>query len=147
MRHDDEDDQDEEDNGGKDGDAEHAAVELLPDDPKFTPLGLTVSETFVLFYGLLAAVKARNREHQRGLVGTSIHFYCKDRHLLAAAVLIDLYMRDKIRLHHWTLDEGNKAPVAACTIRESKNMRHYLDNYLPEPKHFDVEIFHGQECG
>ncbi|CAE8639248.1 unnamed protein product, partial [Polarella glacialis] len=56
----------------------------------------------------------------------------KDGRILAGVVLVDLYMREQIDVHHWTLQEGNVAvPYHVCKRAGHQKMDHFLDTYVP----------------
>lgn len=56
----------------------------------------------------------------------------RDSHVLAAAVLVDLYMREQVDVHHWTLQEGSVAvPYKVLPRKGYQKMDHFLDHYTP----------------
>merc|ERR1740138_576218 len=86
-----------------------------PEDPRFMPFGFSLTEAFLLLQGMVLAMDRRpdadgdgmtdiDEGHQR-ILRTNVAVTCRDRHVLAAAVLIDLYMREKIDVYAWQLSE------------------------------------------
>jgi len=117
----------------KSEDSDHPSdFEVDPEHPKVVPLGLTVCEMFLLLRGVLVGDKTRHASWKNCVVGQQITRMYRDSHLLAAAVLVDLYMRDQINVHHWTLSEGNIAVAYRLQRRTGISiMDHFLDLYLP----------------
>mmetsp|Transcript_38496 Transcript_38496/g.86429 ORF Transcript_38496/g.86429 Transcript_38496/m.86429 type:complete len:409 (-) Transcript_38496:104-1330(-) len=52
-----------------------------------------------------------------------------DRVMLAAALIIDLYMRQRIAVNHWVLGEGDTAAAYAVEVLSVRSMHHFLDKY------------------
>mmetsp|Transcript_6154 Transcript_6154/g.15262 ORF Transcript_6154/g.15262 Transcript_6154/m.15262 type:complete len:440 (+) Transcript_6154:3-1322(+) len=91
------------------------------------PLGLSISEAFCLLRGMLVAQEGG---WPRCVVSEPMQNVL-DGHQLAAAVLIDLYMRDQIDVHHWTLNAGNVAvPYKVMPRAGLAPMDHFLDSYM-----------------
>eukprot|EP00927_Polykrikos_kofoidii_P056685 TRINITY_DN50770_c0_g1_i1.p1 TRINITY_DN50770_c0_g1~~TRINITY_DN50770_c0_g1_i1.p1 ORF type:complete len:741 (-),score=131.09 TRINITY_DN50770_c0_g1_i1:54-2276(-) len=108
--------------------------EVDPVHVKIMPLGLTVSEAYLLIRGLLMA--SESNFAACNVLGDDVASTGRDGHLLAAAVLIDLYMRDQMQIHHWTLQEGHVAvPYRVQHKKGLQPMRHYLDHFT---KHCDA---------
>lgn len=110
--------------------------EIDPEHPKIMPLGVTLSEAYLLIRGLLTATK--HPRLKADVLGESVTAKCRDRNALAAAVLLDLYMREQIEVSHWTLAEGNIAAVYKIEKRGGQPlMQHFLDFYT----HYVDDIF------
>mgnify|MGYP000393459362 CR=1 FL=1 len=114
--------------------------EVDPDHPKITPLRLSLSEAYLLIRGLALAQDEHWESKTRTIpkhapmevLGQNVTCYCKDKHMIAAAVLIDLYMREAVELKHWMLGDGNVAVCYAAEVKEeTRDMQHWLDCYLP----------------
>eukprot|EP00928_Gymnodinium_smaydae_P037241 TRINITY_DN25884_c0_g1_i1.p1 TRINITY_DN25884_c0_g1~~TRINITY_DN25884_c0_g1_i1.p1 ORF type:complete len:754 (+),score=197.78 TRINITY_DN25884_c0_g1_i1:152-2413(+) len=101
--------------------------DVEPEHPKVMPFGVTICEAYCLLRGALVA----NEGGWEGcIVRDPFHSTSQDGHMLAAAVLIDLYMREQVDLHHWTLSGGNVAVPYRCQLRKGRApMEHYLDKY------------------
>merc|ERR1719247_2877347 len=85
---------------GDDVEAYDPGQAIDPEDARFMPLGVTLSEAFVLFHGLACGLKHGGFKVVRSRTLIS----GRDRYVLAACLLIDLYMREKIQLHSWELE-------------------------------------------
>lgn len=101
--------------------------DIDPEHPKVAPFGLTVCEAYCLFRGLLIA-------NQRGMkhcvIREPIHRGARDGHILAAAVIMDLYMREQVDVHHWSLTGGTVSVPYRCHLRRGcAPMIHFLDQY------------------
>jgi len=105
--------------------------EIDPEHPKIVPIGVTLSEFYLLLHGLHDGEEATSTYTKHNVIGKPLAQAYRDGHLLAAAVLIDLYMREQIDVHHWTLSEGS---VGVCYKVETRKgippMNHYLDRYV-----------------
>jgi len=107
-----------------------------PEHPKIMPLGLCLCEMYLLLKGLLRGMKSRSADWQGSVIGERVTSRQRDGHILAAAVLVDLYMRDQIDISHWTLNEGNIS--VAYQVRKRKGiapMEHFLEEYVNETEH------------
>lgn len=103
-----------------------------PEHPKVVPFGLTLSEMYLLLCGLLTGQKTTSSARRGCVVGQRQSSSRKDSHILASAVLIDLYIRDRVEIAHWTMTEGNVAvPYRAHKTKGRGYMNHYLDAYVP----------------
>jgi len=101
-----------------------------PEHPKIVPFGLSLCEAYVLVRGLLLGITTR-KDWKDSVVGQRLKHY-RDGHMICAAVMCDLYMRDQIEIHHWTLQEGSTAVPYQVTHRKGAGeMDHYLDHYVP----------------
>jgi hypothetical protein len=122
----------------------HASdFEVDPEHPKIIPIGITLCEAYLLIKGLLAGQRSRWNSWKQCVVGQRVTTSQRDRHLLAAAVMIDLYMRDQIEVHHWTMKEGSIAPVYKVSKKKgTPPMDHFLDKYLEyvEPIFRDMRL-------
>jgi len=120
------------DNGTEDS-SHPSDFEVDPEHPKVMPLGITICEAFCLFRGILAA---ENNGFSRCVIAEPIVRHAQDGHQLAAAVLIDLYMREQVDVHHWTLSEGSVAvPYRMMKKKGRSPMDHFLDTFS---KHTDM---------
>uniref|UniRef100_A0A7S4W3B1 EF-hand domain-containing protein n=1 Tax=Alexandrium monilatum TaxID=311494 RepID=A0A7S4W3B1_9DINO len=115
-----------------DSDGSHASdYDIDPEHPKVVPFGLTLCEAYLLLRGLLVGMGSR-RAWRGSIVAEQVAHGRKDGHILAAAVLVDLYMREQIDIHHWTLTEGSIAVAFRAEPRaNSGRMDHFLDEYAP----------------
>jgi len=88
-----------------------------PEDERFMPLGFTLTEAFLAIHGMVMAMDKRpdadgdgdndiEEGHQRILRNA---ISGPDRHVLTAAVIIDLYMREKVDVWSWQLRPGGHA--------------------------------------
>lgn len=109
-----------------------------PEHLKIVPLGVTLSEMYLLVRGLLRGMESTSDNWHGSVVGEHVARGSRDGHILAATVLVDLYMRDQIDVYHWTLSEGNIA--VAYKVHKRKGialMDHYLDDFM----HHIEELF------
>lgn len=108
--------------------------------PRVSPLGVTMCELYVLLRAMSIGEKHSSKKFKGYVVGYRFARGRREGHLLAAAVLVDLYMRGQIDVHHWTLSKGGEFAVP-YRVRRTKglaHMEHFLDEYIR-----DVEtIFH-----
>lgn len=78
---------------------------INPEDPCYMPFGLTLTEAFLLIRSLFMPLPKVippgmvPQEVKKKRMGKS----SRDRHMLAAAILTDLYMREKIDVNSWQL--------------------------------------------
>lgn len=75
----------------------------------------------------------KNAAFRGCVMGHDVSRNARDRHVLAASVLMDLYMREQIDVAHWTIKEGTTA--VAYKVENKKglgNMDHFLDHYAQE---------------
>eukprot|EP00434_Breviolum_minutum_P032222 symbB.v1.2.028499.t1/scaffold2988.1/size65815/1 len=63
-----------------------------PEHPKIVPFGLSLCEAYVLVRGLLLGITTR-KDWKDSVVGQRLKHY-RDGHMICAAVMCDLYMRD-----------------------------------------------------
>lgn len=113
----------------EDSDSSHPSdYEVDPEHRKVVPLGVTLCEMYVLIRGLLVGMESAEKG---SVVAEQVTRGKRDGHILAAAVLVDLYMREQIDVHHWTLSEGNIAVAYRVERRRGLGlMEHFLDKYV-----------------
>jgi len=114
-----------------DEDSDLSDFEIDPEHPKVCPLGITLCELFLLFRGTLMAGESKYPLMHGSVIGHNVSGGARDRHMLAAAVLIDLYMREQIDVLHWTIKEGTTAVTYKVEKKKGiGKMAHFLDNYV-----------------
>jgi len=114
----------------EDDDSDLSDFEIDPEHPKICPLGLTLSELFLLFRGSLLAGDSKFANMGGSVIGHNVSGGARDRHILAAAVLVDLFMREQIDVLHWTIKEGTTAVAYKCDKKKGiGKMAHFLDAY------------------
>lgn len=118
-------------------DSSHASdFDVDPEHKKVVPFGLTICEAYLLLRGLLTGIETHRKDLKHSVVGQHVARQTRDGHILAAAVLADLYMRDQVDVHHWTLTEGSIAVPYKCVKRKGvAPMEHFLDDYLHDVEH------------
>lgn len=122
-------DQDKKGGAEEDDASDISDFEIDPEHAKICPLGLTLCEMFLLLRGILMAGESKNPSFHGCVVGHNVA-KAKDRHVLAASVLMDLYMREQIDVSHWTIKEGTTAVCYKAERRKGLGkMDHFLDNY------------------
>lgn len=116
-----------------DDNSSHASdYEVDPEHPKVVPFGVTLSEMYLLVRGLFIGLESGTHNQRGCVVSEQVAHSKKDGHILAAAVLVDLYMREQIDVHHWTLTEGSIAVAYRAEARKgSGQLEHFLDEYVP----------------
>lgn len=122
----------EEQNSDSSGLSSHPSdFDVDPEHPKVVPLGVTLCEMYLLLRGLLRGLHSGSADWRGCVVGERVAHGQRDGHILAAVVLVDLYMRDQIEVFHWTLSSGNIA-VAYKVLRKRgiSPMEHFLDEYV-----------------
>lgn len=124
-----------------------------PDDSRFMPFGLSLVEAFVLMQGIVIAMDRRpdgdgdgevdvGEGHHR-VLRTNLVSGGKDRHALVAALLIDLYMREKVDLWAWQVDSslsvsGPSAAKESCifddaaAVKDDGPVSHVYRAFSPE---------------
>mmetsp|Transcript_152217 Transcript_152217/g.276893 ORF Transcript_152217/g.276893 Transcript_152217/m.276893 type:complete len:751 (-) Transcript_152217:60-2312(-) len=104
--------------------------EIDPEHPKIVPCGVSLSEMYLLLRGLQNGEQTTNPKLKKAVVSQKVTQNCRDGHILAAAVLIDLYMREQTDVHHWTLHDGAVAVPYKIERRKGLGkMRHFLDAF------------------
>lgn len=120
---------DESDDHSNDG-SNASDFDIDPEHKKVVPFGITICEMYLLLKGLLLGLDASSADLRGSVVGQRVVGGQQDAHILAAAVLADLYMRDQIDVRHWTLSEGNVAvPYQVEKKYGVPPMQHFLDDY------------------
>jgi len=115
-----------------DGDSHASDYDVDPEHPKIVPLGVTLSEMYLLLRGLYIGLESSSDSWRGSVVGQQVAYRSMDGHILAAAVLVDLYMREQIDVHHWTLTEGSIAVAYRAEMRKNAGtLDHFLDVYTP----------------
>lgn len=118
----------------EDGSSESSHVsdfDIDPEHKKVVPLGMTCSEMYLLLRGIFIGLNTTQKDLKGSVVGEHVSWGKQDGHALAAAVLTDLYMRDQIDVHHWTLNDGSTAvPYKIARKRGQPPMDHFLDDYV-----------------
>jgi len=106
--------------------------EVDAEHKKVVPLGLTLCEAYLLLRSLWIGEEAFTRDWKGSVVGQQVTRACRDRFMLAAAVLADLYMREQVEVYHWTLNEGNIAVAYKLERKRGLSaLDHFLDDYIP----------------
>lgn len=120
------------DDDGSSSSSHPSDFDIDPEHVKVTPFGMSYCETFLLLRGILMSQEATWGAWKNSVIGEQTLRSCKDRHMLAAAVLVDLYVREQIDVCHWTLKEGDMAvPYQIFRKRAGGHMNHFLDFYTP----------------
>eukprot|EP00931_Biecheleriopsis_adriatica_P008211 TRINITY_DN109426_c0_g1_i1.p1 TRINITY_DN109426_c0_g1~~TRINITY_DN109426_c0_g1_i1.p1 ORF type:complete len:767 (+),score=166.70 TRINITY_DN109426_c0_g1_i1:83-2383(+) len=121
------------DEEGSQDDSSHASdYQIDPEHPRINPFGISLCEAYCLMRGLHVGSNTKKKDWKGFVVGQNLTRYYKDGHILAACVLVDLYMREQIDVYHWTLSEGNVAvPYKVTHRRGMPVMDHFLDYYVP----------------
>lgn len=116
------------DEGSNTSSSHPSDFDVDPEHAKACPFGLTYCEAFVLLRGILAGQQKFGRSCT--VVGSDSTRSSKDMHLIAAAVLVDLYVREQVEVCHWTLKSGEVAVPYTLTIKPGNHcLDHFLDRY------------------